>query len=44
MRIRFSDGSIYDQPGQINFVDVSVDRATDTVTGARDRSQPARAC
>ena len=31
MRIRFSDGSLYDQTGQINFVDVTVDRATDTV-------------
>jgi membrane fusion protein (multidrug efflux system) len=32
VRIRFSDGSQYDQVGQINFVDVTVDRATDTVT------------
>jgi membrane fusion protein, multidrug efflux system len=32
VRIRFSDGSTYDQLGQIDFVDVSVDRATDTVT------------
>lgn len=31
VRIRFSDGTTYDQTGQINFVDVSVDRATDTV-------------
>jgi len=31
VRIRFSDGSAYDQTGKINFVDVSVDRATDTV-------------
>jgi membrane fusion protein (multidrug efflux system) len=30
--IRFSDGSLYDQKGRINFVDVSVDKATDTVT------------
>ena len=30
-RIRFSDGSTYDQAGRINFVDVTVDRATDTV-------------
>ena len=29
--IRFSDGTTYDQPGRINFVDVMVDRATDTV-------------
>src|SRR5690242_14754876 len=32
VRLRFSDGSSYDQVGKINFVDVSVDRATDTVT------------
>ncbi|SHN82806.1 efflux RND transporter periplasmic adaptor subunit [Bradyrhizobium erythrophlei] len=29
--LRFADGTIYDQPGRINFVDVTVDRATDTV-------------
>ena len=29
--IRFSDGTAYDQPGKIDFVDVSVDRATDSV-------------
>ena len=32
VHIRFSDGSVYDQAGEINFVDVSVDRTTDTVT------------
>jgi membrane fusion protein (multidrug efflux system) len=31
VRIRFSDGSTYDQTGRIDFVDVTVDRATDTV-------------
>ncbi len=31
IRIRFSDDSTYDQIGRINFVDVSVDRSTDTV-------------
>lgn len=31
VRVRFSDGTLYDQAGRINFVDVSVDRATDTV-------------
>ena len=31
VRIRFSDGSAYDQIGTLNFVDVTVDRATDTV-------------
>src|SRR5271157_2508562 len=29
--VRFSDGSIYGYKGRINFVDVSVDKATDTV-------------
>ena len=29
--LRFSDGSPYSQTGEINFVDVNVDRATDTV-------------
>lgn len=29
--LRFSDGSTYDQQGTIDFVDVSVDRSTDTV-------------
>ena len=31
VRIRFSDGSIYGQLGEMNFVDVTVDRSTDTV-------------
>jgi len=31
VRLRYSDGSSYDQVGEVNFVDVSVDRATDTV-------------
>jgi membrane fusion protein, multidrug efflux system len=31
VRIRFSDGSTYGQIGKINFIDVTVDRATDTV-------------
>ena len=30
-RIRFSDGSTYDQMGSVDFVNVTVDRATDTV-------------
>jgi membrane fusion protein, multidrug efflux system len=30
-RLRFADSTAYDQTGQINFVDVTVDRATDTV-------------
>jgi membrane fusion protein, multidrug efflux system len=31
VRIRFSDGTTYNQSGRINFVDITVDRATDTV-------------
>src|SRR5207237_10735603 len=30
-RLRFPDGSTYDPLGQVDFVDVTVDRATDTV-------------
>jgi membrane fusion protein (multidrug efflux system) len=30
-RLRFSDGRVYEQMGHINFVDVTVDRTTDTV-------------
>jgi membrane fusion protein, multidrug efflux system len=31
VRLRFPDGTTYEQLGQIDFVDVTVDRATDTV-------------
>jgi membrane fusion protein (multidrug efflux system) len=31
IRIRFADGTTYNQEGMVNFIDVSVDRATDTV-------------
>ena len=31
VRVRFSNGSLYDQPGKINFINVTVDRTTDTV-------------
>jgi membrane fusion protein (multidrug efflux system) len=31
VRLRFADDSVYDQAGKINFIDVQVDRATDTV-------------
>jgi membrane fusion protein (multidrug efflux system) len=31
IKIRFADGSTYAEEGTVNFVDVSVDRATDTV-------------
>ncbi len=30
--VRFSDGSVYEHKGRINFVDVTVDKSTDTVT------------
>jgi membrane fusion protein (multidrug efflux system) len=33
IRIRFADGSMYDQTGRMNFLDVTVDRTTDTVAG-----------
>jgi membrane fusion protein (multidrug efflux system) len=29
--VRFSDGSVYDKPGVVNFLDVKVDRSTDTI-------------
>ncbi len=31
VQVRYADGNLYDQVGTINFVDVTVDRATDTV-------------
>jgi membrane fusion protein (multidrug efflux system) len=31
VKLRFADGSTYDQSGKIDFVDVAVDRGTDTV-------------
>lgn len=33
VKLRYSDGKFYDQEGVINFVDVQVDRTTDTVIG-----------
>ena len=30
-QLKFADGSVYDQVGRINFIDVTVDRSTDTV-------------
>jgi membrane fusion protein (multidrug efflux system) len=30
-QLRFADGSLYDQTGRINFIDVTVDRSTDTI-------------
>ncbi|KQQ13071.1 RND transporter MFP subunit [Methylobacterium sp. Leaf123] len=43
VRIRFSDGSTYGEVGQINFVNVSVDRATDTVVVRATMPNPAGA-
>jgi membrane fusion protein (multidrug efflux system) len=40
VRLRFSDGSTYDQVGQINFVDVTVDRTTDTVIARATMANP----
>ncbi|MBO0757197.1 MAG: efflux RND transporter periplasmic adaptor subunit, partial [Bradyrhizobiaceae bacterium] len=31
VQLQFADGRIYDQPGEIDFVNVTVDRSTDTV-------------
>lgn len=31
VRLRFSDGTMYDRTGELNFIDVTVDRTTDTV-------------
>lgn len=31
VRLRFSDGSLYEQSGRINFIDVTVNRGTDTI-------------
>jgi membrane fusion protein (multidrug efflux system) len=39
-KLRFADGRTYDQTGQINFVDVTVDRATDTVLVRATFSNP----
>jgi membrane fusion protein (multidrug efflux system) len=40
VQLHFADGSSYKQSGKINFVDVSVDRATDTVSVRADFSNP----
>jgi membrane fusion protein (multidrug efflux system) len=42
VRLKFADGSIYSHEGQINFVDVSVDRATDTVLARASVANPDR--
>jgi len=40
VRIRFADGTVYDQIGRINFIDVAVDRATDTVIARATMPNP----
>jgi membrane fusion protein (multidrug efflux system) len=40
VQIRFSDGSTYDQLGHINFIDVQVDRTTDTVLARATMANP----
>jgi membrane fusion protein, multidrug efflux system len=40
VRIRFSNGSLYDQVGTMNFLDVSVDRTTDTVLARASMPNP----
>jgi membrane fusion protein, multidrug efflux system len=39
-RLRFANGSTYKQEGQINFVDVTVDRTTDTVLARATFANP----
>ena len=40
VRLRFADGSMYQHEGTINFVDVSVNRATDTVVARATMPNP----
>jgi len=40
VKLRYSDGTFYDQVGEVNFVDVTVDRATDTVTSRATVANP----
>ncbi len=39
-RVRFSNGALYDQPGSINFIDVTVNRTTDTVLARATMPNP----
>ena len=39
--LRFADGTTYDQTGRINFLDVTVDRSTDTVLARASFPNPA---
>jgi membrane fusion protein, multidrug efflux system len=40
IKIRFADGTVYKREGTVNFVDVSVDRATDTVLARATMPNP----
>lgn len=40
VQVRLPDGSLYDQTGHINFVDVTTDQGTDSVTLRADISNP----
>jgi membrane fusion protein (multidrug efflux system) len=42
-RLRFADGKLYDQEGRINFIDVTVDRTTDTILARASFPNPASA-
>ena len=41
VKVAFSDGTLYDRNGRIDFIDVTVDRATDTVTVRASMPNPA---
>jgi membrane fusion protein, multidrug efflux system len=42
IRVRLPDGQLYDQPGHLNFVDVTTDAGTDTVTLRAELPNPDR--
>ena len=42
VRVTLPDGTLYDQPGKLNFLDVQVDQGTDTVTVRAELPNPER--
>jgi membrane fusion protein, multidrug efflux system len=40
VKVRFANGTTYDQEGKVNFIDVSVDRATDTILARATMPNP----
>jgi len=42
VRVTLPDGTLYDQPGQLNFLDVQVDQTTDTVAVRAELPNPDR--